>query len=57
LSNKVIAADNMIPLDESDGSELKKASAEMNLQFNKPAPKKEETKQEETVEVIPLEKV
>jgi hypothetical protein len=47
----------MIPLDESDGSELKKASAEMNLQFNKPAPKKEETKQEETVEVIPLEKV
>jgi len=45
----------MIPLEESDGSELKKASAEMNLQFNKPAAKakKEETKKEEVAEVAP----
>jgi len=53
VSNKEIAETNMIPLEESDGSELKKASAEMNLQFNKPAAKKEETKKEEVAEVAP----
>jgi ubiquitin-conjugating enzyme E2 J1 len=52
-SNREIADYNMLPLTESDGSELMKASAEMNLQFNKPAPKnkKEESKQEEPAEV------
>jgi hypothetical protein len=51
MTNREIAEKHMLPLTESDGSELMKASAEMNLQFNKPAPKKEEIKKEEPVEV------
>ena len=41
VSNKEIAEGHMKSMEESDGSELKKASEEMNLQFNKPKETKE----------------
>jgi uncharacterized Zn finger protein (UPF0148 family) len=39
IANKDIAEKSMKKVEDSDGSELKKASQEMNLQFNKPAAK------------------